>query len=209
MLRSGGVRNWYLSSGVHSSPIPQSSSLKPPWALPGPNCGRAVLWKRRSLRLTPLWQLTQDYPNQLLAVREPTGYPHNPAIGDWTRNILDPQKRERVFTLLASNPYLNGGFGAGTASALLHYFRATDGSLRSSDLLGATDGSDQTAMNLYCHRDSSRWQEVAATWNFCVHDRPARSVRISRNGHVSCDAAGPICAVHGNAKSLRKLALRP
>ncbi|APZ94016.1 glycosyltransferase [Fuerstiella marisgermanici] len=160
-------------------------------------------------RLDPLWQLTQDHPNQLLAVREPTRYPQNPAVENWCLSIHDPQKREQAFSLLTSNPYLNSGFGAGTASALLQYFRTANRLKHSRDLLGSTDWGDQTALNLYCHQDRSRWQEVSPTWNFCVHDRPRGSVRVTSDGRVQSSEAGSICAVHGNAKSLRKLALRP
>ena len=159
--------------------------------------------------LNPLWELTQQHPDKLLAVREPLGYPENPAVGAWCSSISHPQKRAQAFDLVSSNPFLNSGFGAGTASAMLRYFRTADRLRNSSDTQGTTDWGDQLAMNLYCHQDSSRWQEVADTWNFCVLDRPRGSVSVSGEGIISCRSGKSICAVHGNGKSLRQLAIRP
>ncbi len=160
-------------------------------------------------KLDPLWRLTQQHPQQLLAVREPTAYPDNPAVESWCLSIRDSKMRDRAFSLLASNPFLNRGFGAGTAAALLHYFRTADQLRQSRALLGSTDWGDQAALNLYCHQDHARWHEISETWNFCVHDRPRGSVRVTSDGQVSSENVGRICAVHGNAQSLRKLVLRP
>lgn len=159
--------------------------------------------------LEPLWKLTAEHPDKLLAVREPVGYPENPAASAWCSSITDTQKRSQAFDLIASNPFLNSGFGAGTASSLAKYFRTADRIRCSSDLRGTTDWGDQMAMNLYCHQDSSRWQEVSDTWNFCMMDRPRGAANISSAGIISCRSGRPICAVHGNGKSLRQLAIRP
>ena len=157
--------------------------------------------------LGPLWKLTQDYPDKLLAVREPRGYPDNAAIVGWTRSISDQQMSQRAFELFAMHPFLNSGFGAGTAAALRNYF-AEATRLRSSDeLRGTSDWGDQTAMNLYCHSDTSRWHEIPQSWNYCVHDRPDGEVHVTPDGRIVDRSQTPIHVVHGNARSLVKLAL--
>ena len=157
-------------------------------------------------RLDPLWELTQSHPSQLLAVREPLGYPHNPAVHAWCTSISNAAKRREAFDLVFPSPFLNSGFGSGTAATMLRYFRTADRIRNSSDVMGTTDWGDQLAMNLYCHREADRWKEVSATWNFCVLDR--LHVRVARDGTILCDSQTPIC-VHGNGQSLPQLAIRP
>ena len=157
--------------------------------------------------LNPLWNLTQKYSGKLLAVREPLGYPYNSAIPGWTRTIRHPTMRRRAFELFSTNPFLNSGFGAGTASALAKYFQEATRLRNSPELQGTTDWGDQTAMNLYCHSDSSRWQEVPESWNYCVHDRRKGDVKVTPDGRVTCRSKTPIYVVHGNARSLAKMAI--
>jgi hypothetical protein len=157
--------------------------------------------------LDPLWQLTQAYSGKLLAVREPRGYPHNVAIAGWTRSIADPQMRRRAFELLATHPFLNSGFAAGTAAAMGRYFAEATRIRQSSELRGTTDWGDQTVLNLYCHGDSERWQEIPEAWNYCVHDRRFGEVHVTPHGRVVNRSQTPIQVVHGNARSLAKLAI--
>lgn len=158
--------------------------------------------------LDPLWNLIQRHPDRLLAVREPFGYPQNPAVQAWCASISDLSKAHQAFDLVSANPFLNSGFGGGTAAAMLHYFRAADRIRNSNDVSGTTDWGDQLAMNLYCHRNPACWKEVPETWNFCMLDRPPGAIRISSDGAISCHRETPTC-VHGNGKSLPQLAIRP
>jgi len=157
--------------------------------------------------LDPLWKLAQEHPDKLLAVREPRGYPHNRAIAGWTYSIRHPEMRRRAFQLFAKGPFLNSGFGAGTAATMKAYFAEATRLRHSAELFGTSDWGDQTAMNLYCHSDSNRWHEVAQGWNYCVHDRPVDDVHVSPDGKVFDRRGTPIHAVHGNARSLAKLAI--
>lgn len=157
-------------------------------------------------RLDSLWQQTRQHPDKILAAREPLGFPHNHAIRGWTRTIENPSMRRRAFELFASNPFLNSGFSAGTARAMSHYFREAV-QLRSTSLRGTTDWGDQTALNLYCHSDPSRWAEVSSHWNYCVHDRQRGDVRVRPDGHVVNRSGQLIPVVHGNARSLTQFAI--
>lgn len=158
-------------------------------------------------RLDGLWQSTLVYPDKLLAVREPKGYPHNQAITGWTHSIRNPAMRKRAFQMFATNPFLNSGFAAGTAETMTRYFREAKRIRNSAELRGTSDWGDQTALNMYCHTDTSRWQEISQTWNYCVHDRPHGEIHVTSNGIVTCKSQSSINVVHGNAKSLPKMAL--
>ncbi|MFG0265197.1 MAG: hypothetical protein ACF8AM_08590 [Rhodopirellula sp. JB055] len=79
--------------------------------------------------------------------------------------------------------------------------------LRQTSLAGTTDWGDQTAMNLYCHSDPSRWVEVSESWNFCVHDRRRGDVRVTPDGQVLNRQGNAMPVVHGNARSLTQLAI--
>lgn len=157
--------------------------------------------------LAPLWQLTRQFAGKLLAVREPKGFPHNAAIAGWTKSIDHPYYSRHAFELFSTRPFLNSGFGAGTAAAMQAYFTEATRLRASAELRGTTDWGDQSAMNLYCHSDENRWQEIPQGWNFCVHDRPRGAVHVTPDGRVVSHNQTPIHAVHGNARSLRKLAI--
>ena len=157
--------------------------------------------------LNPLWQLTKEYSDKILAVREPLGFPHNQAIFGWSRTIANPASRRQVFQMLSQNPFLNSGFAAGTAKSLKAYFDHAP-ELRRTILRGTSDWGDQTALNVYCHQDPDRWQEIPEGWNYCVHDRPRREVYVQPDGRVVSRSGVPIHVVHGNARSMRKLAIR-
>lgn len=155
--------------------------------------------------LQPLWRLVRETPDRILAVREPRGYPHNPAIWSWSLSIRDPACRQRAFELLQQNPFLNSGFAAGTAASLHRYFAEAHRLRTSPELAGTRDWGDQMALNIYCHSDRTRWREVEQGWNFCVHDRRRGEVQF-RHGAVI--ARTPVHVVHGNAHSFRQRELQ-
>ena len=157
--------------------------------------------------LTALWDTVRAHPDQLLAVREPSSHPQNGAVAAWTLSIADAEARERAFRLLSQRPFLNSGFAAGTAGALLAYLREAHLLLHSPALRGSSDWGDQTALNLYCHSTPEAWHEVEEGWNFCMHDRRPGELRIGPNGHVISRRGTPIHVVHGNAHSLHRLEL--
>lgn len=157
--------------------------------------------------LDPLWRLVRQHSDKLLAVREPRGYPGNAAIVGWTHSIRSPDMRRRAFELFSTRPFLNSGFGAGTAAAMKTYFETAAALRTSEQLRGTTDWGDQTAMNLYCHSDNSRWQEISECWNYCVHDRPFGEVHVAADGRVISQKTDNICVVHGNARSMAQKAL--
>jgi hypothetical protein len=157
--------------------------------------------------LKALWDTVRAHPDRLLAVREPTGHPRNPAVAAWTLSITDAVARERAFRLFSQRPFLNSGFAAGTARTLLAYLREALRLLRSPALRGTSDWGDQTALNLYCHLNPEAWHEVEEGWNYCVHARRAGELRVGPDGRVISARGTPIHAVHGNAHSLRRLEL--
>jgi len=158
-------------------------------------------------RLEPLWQLVDETPRRILAVREPKGYPDNHAVTEWSLTIHDEAARHRAFSLLRTYPFLNSGFAAGTAAAMLHYFAEAERLRHSSALKGTSDWGDQMALNLYCHMDPRRWREVEEGWNYCLHDRLPGEVSVRAGGQLLSRRGAPIHVAHGNARSLRKLAL--
>jgi hypothetical protein len=157
--------------------------------------------------LRGLWELVLATPDRLLGCAEPNWYPTNQAVVGWTRTIHDPASRRWVFHLLSTHPFLNSGFAAGTAGVLRTYFATADGYLHSSVLAGTRDWGDQTALNLYCHTHPERWRRIDAAWNYCTHDRPSGSVCVLPTGQVVSRQGHRIAVVHGNAKSMRKLAI--
>jgi Glycosyl transferase family 2 len=156
-------------------------------------------------RLSGLWDLVRAHPDRLLAVREPYSYPQNPAVVEWTCTITDPEGRRRTFALLAKNPFLNSGFAAGTARALLRYLVEAHRLRHSSALRGTADWGDQTALNLYCHADPRRWLGIDEGWNYCLFMRNRGAYRVRPDGRVEGRSGQPLHVVHGNAKTLRKL----
>jgi hypothetical protein len=158
-------------------------------------------------RLAGLWETVRRYPDKLLAVREPTGHPHNPAVAAWTLSIRDPDGRARAFRLLNGRPFLNSGFAAATAGTMLTYLREAHRLRHSPALQGTSDWGDQTALNLYCHLHPEAWLEVEEGWNYCVHAREPGEVHVGVDGRLVSAWGTPIQVVHGNAHSLRRLEL--
>jgi hypothetical protein len=153
--------------------------------------------------LDALWRSVLESPDKLLAVREPKGYPANPAIWAWCLSIRSAEHRDRAFELLRVNPFLNSGFVAGTARTMLAYFHEADRMRCSSELQGTTDWGDQMALNLYCHSRPDRWREIDESWNYCVHDRQKGEVEFGNDGRIRSRRGFPIQVVHGNAHSFR------
>ncbi|MEZ6063333.1 MAG: hypothetical protein R3C19_23545 [Planctomycetaceae bacterium] len=155
--------------------------------------------------LQPLWEIVRQTPNRLLAVREPKGFPANSAVAAWTLSIDHPVARRNAFELLASHPFLNSGFAAGTARTMLAYFRTADRLRHSEHLAGTSDWGDQSALNLYCHSNPGAWREISESWNYCIHDRLPGEVFVAASGRLTSRRGTPIRVAHGNARSLRKL----
>ena len=153
--------------------------------------------------LAPLWRMVRSHPDKILAAREPTRHPENRAVRGWTLSIHDPDARRRAFQLLASRPFLNSGFAAGTARCLLEYLREAQRLCNSPALEGTSDWGDQTALNLYCHSDPDRWHEVDETWNYCLYGRRRREMWINDRGRAVRGDGSVIRAVHGTANTLR------
>jgi hypothetical protein len=159
--------------------------------------------------LAGLWEQVRKCSDKLLAVREPKAHPGNKAIAAWTLTIHDPRARRRAFDLLAQRPFLNSGFAAGTAAAMLVYLREAERLRRGPELAGSSDWGDQTALNLYCHSYPERWREVEDGWNYCLHDRRPREVLVLPQGRIGRRDRRPVHVVHGNARSLAKYQLSP
>jgi hypothetical protein len=157
-------------------------------------------------RLAPLWELVRAHPDRLLLAREPVRIGGSVLVASWTETIIDPSVRRRAFDLLSTNPYLNGGFAAGTARALSRHFTEVRRLIDSGALAGTRDWGDQTAMNLYCHSNPAVWHEVPDGWNFCIASRDRRTYRIRPDRRVERLGGGPVHVVHGTGGSMAKWA---
>jgi hypothetical protein len=158
-------------------------------------------------RLDPLWAIARAHPDRLLAVREPASHPVNWAVAMWTESIADPAARAFAVDLLTTRPFLNSGFAAGTAGILIRYFEQADRLRHSAALRGTVDWGDQTALNLYCHAEPSRWHEVPDSWNYCLFFRPRDAYRTLPDGRLAATGGMPVVAVHGNGRSSRRTEL--
>jgi hypothetical protein len=161
------------------------------------------VWFQGSLR--PLWLTIAAHPDRLLAAREPLGYPGNPAIAHWTLSIKHAPSRDRAFQLLSSNPFLNSGFGAGTAAAMLRYLGYGHRLRHSGALKGTRNWGDQLVFNLYCHANPQSWHEVGEEWNYCLCRRPAGEVYRRADGRFVSPKGKFIGVVHGNAHTLSRV----
>ena len=218
-LYPGELRQLRRLPGVEVTPLPVNGVMPPIRRLADfqrliqewPDDSPVAYWDAGDVvfqaDLQSLWRLTQQFPRKLLAVREPKGYPHNAAVTAWTLSICHPESRRRAFDLFSRNPFLNSGFAAGTAWAMRRYLSRA-GTFRSSNALaGTSDWGDQTALNLYCHSEPDAWQEIPQGWNYCLHDRLPGEVRVSPSGRVATRTGTEVFVAHGNACSLRKLAI--
>jgi hypothetical protein len=155
--------------------------------------------------IADLWDLVRAYPDELLVVQEPFGYPENPAIADWTSSIRDVGARRHAFELMSTNPFLNGGFVAASAQTMLRYLVEAQRLMESAATAGLGFGSDQVALNLYCYSNLGSWRVIPEGWNYCLAGRNPSEFRIRRNGHTSAGSRCPVHVVHGNAGTLREV----
>ncbi len=160
-------------------------------------------------RVQPLWDVISERPGILRVVAEPLSYPENPIIPYWCSFIRDPAARSRAFEILCSMVFLNSGFAAGTADAMLDYLREGDRLLHSEALAGVGDWGDQPAMNLYCHANPERCELTDPGWNFALAGRPREQFWLSEDGIATRTDGGPVHVLHGNAHSLRWVELLP
>jgi hypothetical protein len=157
-------------------------------------------------RLAPLWELVRAHPDRVLAAREPVDIGASPAIGPWTAAVRDPIARRRAFELLSTAPFVNSGFAAGTARALLDYGRAGYRLLETA-LAGVGPWGDQLALNWYLHENPALWLEVPDAWNYCLCCRDPRTFRLHGDGRVESLLGAPVYVVHGNGRTLGAAAL--
>jgi hypothetical protein len=155
--------------------------------------------------LQPLWSMVAAHPDRLLAAREPLGYPWNAAVAQWTLSIRHAPSRDGAFQLLSRRPFLNGGFAAGTAAAMLRYLGYAHRLRHSRALRGTLDWGDQLSLNLYCHANPQSWREVGEEWNYCLCHRAAGEVYRRDDGRFVSPAGKRICVVHGNAQTLSRV----
>ncbi|HEY2146376.1 MAG TPA: glycosyltransferase family A protein [Pirellulales bacterium] len=158
--------------------------------------------------LQPLWGTVRANPDKLLAVREPQPFTANVVANDWTLSIHDPAVRRETLELFRQRPILNAGFAAGTAQAMLNYFRFAAPAWHSPTLAGSTDWGDQTGLNVYCHRHPDRWLEIEEGWNYCLAGRGRREAYWDEHGRIASERGTPIAVAHGNAKTLPSLPWR-
>lgn len=159
--------------------------------------------------LGPLWQEVAAHPDKLLAVREPMSHPRNQAVAEWTLGIRDPEARRRAYALLSTRPVLNGGFAAGTAATLLHYFHEAERLRVGRELAGSADWSDQTALNLFCHLNPQQWREIEEGWNYTLYGRRRSEFAVRADGRFLSRRGTQVRVVHGNSRSLDRYVLSP
>jgi hypothetical protein len=151
--------------------------------------------------LQPLWQRIREHPDKLLAACEAAFHPENRAISGWTRTIIRSDIRRQAFRMLSKCRFLNAGFAAGTARAMLRYLRFGEQLRESGALAGTANRGDQLVFNLYCHGNPEAWLEMEQGWNFCLFGRDLREV-YRRRGHYFSRRGTPIYVIHGNARTL-------
>ena len=160
-------------------------------------------------RLDPLWNMIAGNPNILLVTEEPKSYPENPVIRPWADWIDDPAARDHAFEIMSTHVFLNSGFAAGTAAAVLDYCREGDRLLHSNALRGVGDWGDQPALNLYCHANPMRWRAVDPGWNYTLAGREDVEYTVAPNGRAMGTDQSPVHVLHGNAGFIRWLDISP
>jgi hypothetical protein len=160
-------------------------------------------------RLDALWELVAIHPDVLLVTEEPKSYSDNPVIRTWSDWILDPEARHRAFEIMSTHVFLNSGFAAGTASALLRYFQEGDRLLHSPALHGVGDWGDQPALNLYCHANPGCWKAIHLGWNYTLAGRDEDQHCVDPDGRAIRHDGQPVHVLHGNSGFLRWLELSP
>ena len=160
-------------------------------------------------QLAPLWDQVAAHPGMLLVVEEPKGYPENPVIRTWSDHIADPAAREEAFVVMSTHIFLNSGFAAGTAGALLSYCREGDRLLHSPALHGVGEWGDQPAMNLYCHAPSRPLEGNPLRLELLARRAGRLEVPDRRDGRTERADGQAVHVVHGNAGTIRWLELSP
>jgi hypothetical protein len=157
-------------------------------------------------RLRPLWDLARAHPDQILAAREPVAIGASPAIAPWTATIRDPASRRRTFEVLSSHLFVNAGFAAGTARAMLDYLR-TANQLLDTSLVGVDWWGDQVAMNYYIHTTPGSWKEISEGWNYCILFRDPRTYDVRADGRLEARDGTAVHVIHGNGRTLSPWAM--
>ena len=152
-------------------------------------------------QLGPLWDLVRAEPDRLLVTREPVGIGESPVIVPWTDHIIDPVVRRETRELLEAMPFINAGFAAGTARALMAYLQEGNRLLK-MDLKGVLHWGDQVAMGHYLHHHPTAWREISDGWNYCIIFREPWTYRIQPGGRVESLDGTPVYVVHGNGRTL-------
>jgi hypothetical protein len=155
-----------------------------------------------------LWEMIRSFPGQLLAAREPLGYPENCTMIEWTETIADPAARRDAVQVLFKQPFLNSGFLAGDAGAMAKYFQTVADWYDTPRLAGSFDWGDQMALNLYCHSNPQAWREIPEGWNYCLWRRDRSMCYRRDDGHYVDVRGTPIQVVHGNARTLAVRSIR-
>jgi hypothetical protein len=161
-------------------------------------------------RLDPLWEVVRANPDKILAACEPTGSDY--LVNDeWTRSIINSQARRDAQRIISNRPFINSGFLAGSARALIKYFDTVAHWYDTPKLGGSWDPGDQMALNLYCRSNLEDWRQIPESWNYCLCGRNRKTFRCFKDGRFVDVRGVPIYVVHGNARTLstRQLIRRP
>ncbi len=158
--------------------------------------------------IQPLWEMIRSFPGQLLAAREPMGYPDNITMIEWTETIADPAARRNAEQIVFQHPFLNSGFLAGDAGAMAKYFQTVANWYDTPRLAGSLDWGDQMALNLYCHSNPAAWREIPEGWNYCLWRRDHNMCYRREDGRYVDVRGVPIHVVHGNARTLAARSFR-
>ena len=150
-----------------------------------------------------LWGLVSAHPDELLVVPEPFGYPENPVISAWTSSIHDFKARRRAFELLSTNPFLNAGFVAASAQALLRYLVEAQSldRLRSHSWprIRRRSSCPESLLPL----ESRALACDSRSLELLSGGSKPHEYRIRRDGYTVSSAGVAVHVVHGNGGSLR------
>ena len=134
-------------------------------------------------------------------VREPVGIGESPVIVPWTDHIEDPVVRRETRELLSAMPFINAGFAAGTAGALMRYLREGD-RLLNTDLKGVLHWGDQVAMGIIfiiIRTPGERSPTAGTTASSSANTGPTG---LGRTGEWRVPIEAPVHVVHGNGRTL-------
>jgi hypothetical protein len=118
-----------------------------------------------------------------------------------TDHTIDPAVRRHTRELLGAMPFINAGFAAGTARALMAYLQEGD-RLLETELKGVLHWGEQVTMGHYLHHHPRAWLEISDAWNYCIIRRDPWTYRIQPGGRVESLDGTPVHVVHGNGRTL-------